>query len=1096
MKCFLTVFKKPLQSKVLLVMKLTALLTLFFTLNVSANGFGQDKISLRVKKTEISEVLRTIEKQTSYRFLYNAELEDIRERVSLNVKEATIGDVLTLLLEKTRLLYQLMDNNLIVIKEDPGAPVRVPDAVIRGKITGDGGAPLAGASVLVKGTSNGTTTDNEGNFSLTVPDANVTLVISSVGYDQQEIALAGRTDITVALVVSTKVMDQVVVVGYGTQRRRQVTGAISSVSGDQIAKQPVLTAVQGLQGLAPGIRVVASGQPGVQPRVTIRGLNTILTDENPLYVVDGVLTDDITNVNTADIVSVEILKDGAAAIYGSRAANGVVLITTQRGKSGKPNVSFDSYVGFRKLINIVDMANSRFYAEYTDEARAYDAQPPIFDPDTIKVDTDWFDEISRKGLLQNHNVNINGGSDKVTYLFSAGYFGDAGVLKGANYSRISLRSNNEFRLTKFLKFGNIINVAVGETDGKPNSAFSNAYRLAPTVPVKFANGSYGFLPELSVGNPIADLELANDFNKTQRYQGSLYGEVMLARGLTFRSSWGFDRFNRNHLVYIPVFNYSIFNHSTSELFVREVDRTYWVWDNILTYSKKFGDHNISLMAGHTAEKDRGKSIRIRGTNVPPERNLWYLTQGDPTITLDTDDPDYNRAFNLQRRSMFARLNYSFQDKYNFSGVLRRDGSSAFPDNRQWGTFYSLAGSWIVSDEAFMDNVKSIDHLKVRLGYAELGNDGISRLINNELSQLQPVTLTNPYGLPGGLVAGITFDQIRDAQASWETTKGIDAGIEFGFLNRRLTGEVSYYNKKTNTYIRVPTPPFVDPDGILSPAADIRNKGVELGLAWNDKAGNDFEYRIGFNATFNKNNVEEVRGGIDLAEGGLGNGEVTTYTVKGQPIGSFWVYQTEGIYQTQAEINGSPHFDGTRPGDFRYTDINKDGSLDTRDRIFVGSYQPKFYYGISGGIKWKQIDFSVDCYGNAGNKVYNGKKGVRFGNENIEASREDRWTPTNPSTTEPRASNQIPKPSTYFVESGSFFRINNITIGYTIPASLADKAFMSSARIFVSAQNPLISKKFSGFSPELPRTNALNSGIELDVYPTLATYMIGININFK
>jgi hypothetical protein len=305
-------------------------------------------------------------------------------------------------------------------------------------------------------------------------------------------------------------------------------------------------------------------------------------------------------------------------------------------------------------------------------------------------------------------------------------------------------------------------------------------------------------------------------------------------------------------------------------------------------------------------------------------------------------------------------------------VIRRDGSSAFPENQQWGTFYSVAGSWILSEESFMANVDGIDYLKLRGGYAKLGNDGISRIYNNELATLLSVSITNPYGFPNGLVNGITFDQVKDAQASWETTKSFDAGIEFGLLGRKLTGEVSYYNKVTGAYIKVPTPPFVDPDGILSQAADVRNKGFEFMLAWSTKTGNNFSYRLSANATINENNVDDVKGGANLTEGGLGNGEITTFTVEGQPIGSFWVYQTAGIFQTQEEINKAPHFEGTLPGDFKYVDVNGDGSLDERDRVFVGSYQPKFYYGVSGEINWKQIDFSIDCYGNAGNKVYNGR----------------------------------------------------------------------------------------------------------------------------
>ncbi|MGC4234171.1 MAG: TonB-dependent receptor [Niabella sp.] len=967
------------------------------------------------------------------------------------------------------------------------------DVVVRGNVTSEAGIALPNVSVQVKGTAIGTTTDSTGSFSLTVPDANAVLVFSSIGFAVLEYPLNGETEINVVLKGTQQLMDQVVVIGYGTQRRQAVTGAISRVTGDQLAKQPLLTPVQGIQGLAPGIQVVGSSQPGTQPRVTIRGLNTILTNENPLYVVDGVLTEDIRNINSADVTSVDVLKDGAAAIYGSRAANGVILITTKKGRSGKPNVSFDTYVGFRKLTNLVKMADAAFYTEYSSEARAYDEQPAL--TPASDANTNWYDVISKNGLVQNYGLSVNGGSENVTYLFSAGYLGDKGVLEGANYQRLTFRSNNEYRLSERIKLGNVLNVSVTKNANKPNGVFTDAYRQAPTAPVRDNTGNYGTQPDLSVSNPLATLDLANDFSNGQRYQGNLYGEVAIIKGLTFRTAWGFDKSNDDNQTYNPVYKYGIFERNTSELFVKEAKRFYWVWDNILNYNTKINNiHNIGITLGHTAERDRGRSFRLRATNIPPDRNLWYLSQGDPTVTLDTQDPE--TGINLQRRSLFARANYGFMDKYNISGVLRRDGSSAFPENQKYGTFYSIAGSWIISEENFLSESGVIDFLKLRGGYAKLGNDGISRLFNNELAALTSITITNPYGFPNGLVSGITFDQIKDAAATWETTKSMDVGLEFGFLKRRLTGEVSYYNKLTNAYIKVPIAPFVDNNGILSQAADVRNKGVEVTLNWNDRGGDDFSYRFGVNGTFNRNNVDKIRGGIDLKEGGLGNGQVTTSTVEGQPIGSFWVYQVEGIFQTEAEIAASPVLPGTKPGDFKYVDINNDGSLDERDRIFAGSYQPKFYYGINGGINWKQLDFSIDCYGNAGNKVYNGKKGVRFGNDNIEASRVSRWTPTNTNTNEPRASNNIPTPSTYFVESGSFFRINNITLGYSLPNRMLENAFMSNVRFYVTAQNPLIIKKFSGFSPELPGSNALNSGIELSVYPTSATYMAGVTINFK
>lgn len=963
--------------------------------------------------------------------------------------------------------------------------------IITGKVVDENGEPLIGATVLVKGTQDGTITDVDGSFQLDVPDGAV-LVFSFTGYESVE--LAATPGMQVVMKPTSQVLEQVVVIGYGTERRKAATGAVARVGGEELSKQPLLTATQALQGLATGIQVIGSGQPGSQPRVQIRGVNTVLTNENPLYVVDGVLTSDITNINTADIVSVDVLKDGAAAIYGSRAANGVVLITTKRGQSGKPVVSFDAQYGYRSLINRVDMADAEFYATYTNEARAYDGQVPLFDLDTLFYDTDWFDKITQNGALRNYNLSVSGGTDNLNYLFSGGYFGDEGVLKGAEFSRISFRSNNEYKPFEWFKIGNVLNVTATDNSPMPTGAFTDAYRIGPTAPVRYPNDSYGYVNGLSVGNPVAALDLTNENNKGQRIQGSLYGEVTLLEGLKFRSSWGFDRNNGNSLGYTPVYKYGIYNNPQSELRIGENRSNYWVWDNVLSLVQGFGandDHIVRLTLGTTAERDRGRYVNVRVTDVPADENLWYVTQGDPNSVVTTDG-----GYLARRQSYFGRINYSFRDKYNLSGILRRDGSSAFPADQKWGTFYAVGASWVISDEEFMANVSLFDYLKLRGGYSEMGNDGISRIVNNELSQLISFSITNPYGYPDGLGVGITYDQVKDAFATWETTNTIDFGLEFGLLDRQLTGEIAYYNKLTNAYIRVPTPSFVDVDGILSPAADVRNKGIEASLKWSKSISSDFSYHFGVNATFNQNEVEEVRGGIDLKDGGLGNGEVTTSTVEGEPIGSFWVYQTDGIYQTQSEIDASPNFAGTIPGDFRYVDTNGDGDIDARDRVYVGSYQPKAFFGAQLGINWKQFDLNIDCYGNAGNKVYNGKKGVRFGNDNIEVAREDRWTPSNTNTDEPRASNNIPKPSTYFVESGNFFRINNISLGYTVSQAVSSKLKMASARVYVAAQNPLVAKKFSGFTPELPGSSALNSGIELGIYPTLATYMVGVNVTFE
>jgi TonB-dependent starch-binding outer membrane protein SusC len=1087
--------------KTFIVMKLAIFIILLTAFQVKANpGFGQT-VNLSVNQTEIKKVLKAIEKDGQVRFLFNSNLKDLGKKVNFSVSNLDIRESLNILFNGSNLTYKILEDNLIVVlslNEEENK-----DITVTGRVTNEAGEGISLASIVIKGTKTGTTTDANGSFTITVPD-NAVLIFSAVGYTTQELSVGG-TVMNVKLAASTQKLDEVVVVGYGTQRRKAVTGAISRVSGSELAKQPLLTPIQGIQGLAPGIQVVGSSEPGSQPRVVIRGLNTIITNENPWYVVDGVLTQDIKNLNNADVASVDVLKDGAAAIYGSRASNGIVAITTKKGKSGKPNVTFDAFIGTRKWINKVKMANRQQYLAYTHDALYFDslANPTGVDTTYLRTldgtaNTNWLDEITQSAALQNYVISMNGGNDNVTYLFSAGYMSDRGLLKGANYERYTLRLNNEYRLSKAVKLGNIITASIVGSSNKSNGEFTTAYRASPAAPIKDNTGNWGYQPGLSAaGNPVANLALTNNFSKDLRLQGSLFGELTLVKGLTFRSAWGFDNNNFNNQTYNPVYGYGTFVNNTSELFLTENRRFNWIWDNVLSYRKKFGGiHNIELMAGHTAEKDRFRNLQIRGTDIPPDRNLWYFQQGNPDVSFIASGSGGRL---IQRASIYGRVNYSLKDRYHLNAVLRRDGSSAFPTNQKYGTFYAVGASWVISEENFMSNIKGIDFLKLRAGISELGNDDISRAIPNELLAAGSVGIANtdPYGGGGTAYSGITRVIKPNDFASWETTKSIDIGLEFGLLARRLTGEFSYYNKLANAYIYAKAPTFIDLDGsFLAQAADIRNKGFEFALNWNDNLNKNFGYRIGINLTRNTNVVEKVDATIDIKDGGLGNGEVTTSTVAGQPVGSFWLYETQGIFQTQAEIDASPHIQGTIPGDFRFKDVNNDGVINDKDRQYFGSYQPKFYYGFNLGFNWKALDFSVDCYGNAGNKVYNGKKAVRFGNENIEAIRDTRWTPTNPSNTEYRASNAIPKPSTYFLESGSFFRVNNVTLGYTLPSKITEKAYIGRARVFVSAQNPIISKKFSGFSPELPGSSALNSGIELNVYPTTATYMFGVNITFK
>ncbi len=993
-----------------------------------------------------------------------------------------------------------------------------------GRVTDQGdGTPLPGVSVLLKGTTTGTVSDAEGNYSIAVPDNNATLVYSMVGMTTQEQVVNGRTQLNVQLASDARSLSEVVVVGYGTQRKIDVTGAVAQVKGEELVRQPVLSATQALQSKVAGVQIINSGAPGQAPVVRIRGTGTLLGGADPLYVVDGVITEDIRNINTSDITSVDILKDASAtAIYGVRAANGVVLITTKRGRTGAPAVTYDGYVGIRTPTNRVQMADSRLFAEYNNEAVRYDdpTAPLPFDPNAITANTDWFREITRTGFQHNHALSVSGGTDKTTYLFSAGYFAEKGILRRSDYERLTIRLNNEYTLSPVLKLGHNLSLAndnanlASSSDGAIEfsnniySAFTNAYRQAPLVPVRNRNGgppdgSYGFTSRNNVANPVAQLDYTNYRNRGLRLQGAFYGNLTLFKKLTLLSNFGIDNIATRSYNYVPVYSVSSNQQSLrSALTIGRVGSTRWLWTNTAEYASTFAErHTVKLLVGYVAERFQSDVLTGGRPDVPPQSNYFFLSTGDAASATNSQTGTLET-----RQSFIGRVNYNYGDRYLLTATARYDGSSKFPVNNRWGFFPSIGAGWVLSEEPFLRGKTPFDLLKARVSWGRTGNDRIpaSAFLYTIASGLDYTLGPNQTA-----VQGRTINSLIDPNLRWEITTGTDIGLEFALAKNRLTGELAYYQKRTRDALfqRPIDAIFGDENGAyLTNAATVLNAGFEAALNWRNSVNTNFQYNVGANVTINRNRLEDIQGGLPINEGGIGNGQFTTRTAVGQPVGSFWVWQTDGIFQTQEEIdNTTAKITGTKPGDFRYRDIAgpvdetgqpgpPDGIIDDNDRVFVGSYQPKLYFGVNGGFTYRSFDFSTDWYANFGNQVYNGKKAQRFGNENIEASRADRWTPTNPSNTEPRASNAVPISSTYYVESGSFFRVNNVTLGYTLPSALVTKVKINRARVYVTAQNALTIKAFSGYTPELPG-GPLNSGIELNAYPVTSAFLVGLNLGF-
>ena len=1097
-------YNEKLRKKIVNSMKLISPVMLIFILQLSVQAKSQSKITMEFKNVELTRAISMLEAQSDYRFVYNNGLLPAGKTVDAIFKQADLPQVMNVILNGTGLWFKMMKNDLVVLYK-PTADEESTDTKVTGKITDENGNALRGASVKIKGANDGTSTDENGIYFLNVPD-NAVLVISYVGYESKEVTVGGRTEINIQLVPFVRTGEQVIVVGYGTQRKRDVTGSIGSVKGSEIAKQPVLTATQAIQGKVAGVQIISSGSPNSAPIVRIRGTGSILGGADPLYVVDGVITDDIRNINSSDIISLEVLKDASSAsIYGVRAANGVILITTKKGRTGKMLISYDATVGIREASHLVKMANATEYATYINEASVNTGNGSILvDPSLTTTSTDWFGTILRRAFQQNHNVSISGGSDKINYFLSAGYLTDEGIVINNKFKRFTLRSNNEYKISNKLKLNTLLSYSTGTTqDVNLGGAYNNAYHAAPIIPSKI-NGRYGNTSAYqNVGNPVLDIENNNNKYLENRLQGTGYIEYKPVTWLTLRSSYGIELGFNNRRIYTSQFlnDTTTFvvaggaqKNDKSSLSISEDRNNRWVWDNTATFQKTFNKNDITFLAGTTAEKIFNQGTTASRSDVPSDPSLWYLSQGDPASQVNNSSADERT-----RLSYLARVNYTYDKKYLLTATFRADGTSIFHKNYAYSP--SVGVGWIITNESFMQNQSIFNNLKLRGSWGRLGNDNIptgSSFVT--LNTGQPYVFNGSVINNGSIVAGFVDKNVR-----WETTDEADLGLEFSILKGKLTGEIDVYDKKVkNALLSVQTLANTGTESIFTNVASIENKGVELSLNWKNKVGKDINYTVSGNISYNKNNVIALNGGQAIFGGNVGSQGSTTYTNNGQPIGSFYILQAEGVFHNQAELAAYKNsagnlitINGQLPtlGDLKYKDVNNDGKIDDNDRVFSGSYQPKFIFGLSVNVIYKAFDLSVNGYGNVGSKIYNGKKAARFNQkDNVEQSvANDRWTFKNYASNVPRANlNALPQ-STYFLESGDFARINNLSVGYTFKSSLLSRYGISSLHCYLTSQNLVTFTNYSGFTPELASGDRLGQGIELNAYPTTRTYAFGVNL---
>jgi TonB-linked SusC/RagA family outer membrane protein len=995
-------------------------------------------------------------------------------------------------------------NNSVAEQEGP----------VRGTVKDRNGVGLIGVTVRVKGTSAGTTTGPDGAFTLNLPAGKDTLVISYLGYVSQEVR-AGAAPLNIVLVSSESQLEQVVVIGYGTQRKRDLTGSISSVKGEDLLSQPVQTVTQAAQGRIAGVQVISSGQPNSQPQIRVRGTGSVLAGANPLYVVDGVLTDDIRNIATADILTMDVLKDASAAIYGVRAANGVIIITTRKGRAGEPKIRYDANVGFREATNLVEMASREQYIDYLKDAAP--GKDPVNNPYVYGGTTSWYNELLRKAFQTNHNISVSGGSERSTYYLSGGYIAEDGIVQTNNFKRFTFRANNDVSITDQLRFMSMISYSRATSrDVELGDTYRSVYRAAPIVKAQ-EDGRYGNTSGwANVGNPLLAVNKRNDGRQESRLQGNAALEFTPVSFLKFRSAFNADLKFGNDRVYANRFlNDEVTflvaggnqRNETSRLTREEYRSQGWILDNTVTFDKTFDKHSLTVLAGSVTEGFYSTSLKGVRINVPENEDLWYLDLGDPNVQSTIA----NVGDKYARQSFVGRVNYGFDGRYLLSASLRADGSSKFSE--RWGYFPTVGLGWVISEESFLKGRGLFDFLKLRGSWGKLGNDNIPTN-----AYIAVTSVDAPYVFDGTVNIGGALKEIKDPFLKWEATTQYDIGLEFALLKNRLSGEVDYYNKKTTDALVIVNTPAIlgDQDNsYITNAASFKNQGWEISLNWKDDITDDLTYSIGGNITFNTNELTGLNGGQALLGGNVGQQSFVTRTDNGHPVGSFFVRKSIGVFQNQPEIDNYRDATGkviqplAAPGDLKYEDVDGDGDIDDNDKIYAGSFQPKCFFGINLGLNYRGFDLNANFYGNAGNKIYNGKKAFRFDPaDNIEADyAANRWTEARPSSTDPRLITSGTPASTYFVESGTYLRLNNLMLGYTFSANALKAIGISSFRIYATSQNLFTLKKFSGFSPELPggtiddanatnnKSGILDAGIELNAYPTTRTFALGVNVSF-
>ncbi len=1146
-----------LRKALLMSFYTAAVISLQLTLSglLFANtGYGQKslrdiEVSVDFESVDLKGAFQKLETRTEFTFAYKDNLFNIagNKKFSKRFKKASMAAILESLSKSYSLHFKRIDNTINVkpVEKPLQFVEEIYDAPNQQRISGvvktaDTDEALPGVSIIIKGTTSGTTTNINGEYTINASSGDV-LQYSYIGYQMSEVEVGNQSTINVSLEPDLEQLEEVVVVGYGTQARREVTGAISSVKSEELEKMSVQSFDQALQGRAPGVVVTQnSGEPGGGVSVRVRGVGSFGNNE-PLYVIDGFPVtvqnsgaasagfggnqfNSLAMLNPKDIESIEVLKDASAAsIYGARAANGVVLITTKRGKSGQATVNLSVDMGLQEAWRQPEFLNAAEFAELANEAYINAGETPNpewANPGSLGEGTNWVDELFRTGLQQDYNLGIQGGNEKMQASINFNYFNQEGILIESGFDRYSFRSNLDFQLNDKIKFGTSSTLSFAEqqtfrSGNFANGLFNIGLSMLPTIPVDgFVNGPSLYY-STGLDNPVIRANELENFLTTIRSLNTAFMSYEILPGLTYRLNVGADLILTKSDRFDPLYDRGLANNPDADLFQRRTQSIDWLVENTLNYNKSFGDHNVDVLVGQTAQNYEFLTLDASATE--------FLTNDIRAISLNAN-PERRGAGGGGTRwslaSYIGRFRYNFKDKYLFSASVRVDGSSRFGANNRFGTFPSLSAGWRVSEEDFFQ-VSWIDDLKFRASYGVLGGDRIG-----DFARLTRFSANTEYTLGGGAqgpVTGVSLAALGNPNLRWEESTQVDFGIDAAFFDGRVTFVADYFVKDTDGLL-VPAPPPTSagvPNAPLVNAGLVRNRGLEVALGYR-KANGDFTYDISANFATLDNEVISIGSGqpINGGTGGASDRFDITRIEPGFPVGYFFGFQTDGIYQTADELNGVNDFRNPQPGDLRFVDTNgrddngnltgqPDGQIDNDDRTIIGNPIPDLTYGLNVSMGYKNFDFTMFWQGVAGRDVFNVFKQQTWqipyfngaGVTNSVREVLNRWTGPGTSNEIPRIDyndvNNYPFASEFYVEDGSFVRLRNLQIGYTLPQELTSKLGVQRARFYVGGQNLITITDYSGFDPEIgdQDQSAQQSGVDNGVYPLPRIYRAGLNFTF-